>query len=89
MIATHINKFDLFYDFIHANIEHTTIFDEDYNKVCQIEGASCCFDEFVESIAFKYSYDFSKFIESMVLFLGIEDESIADYKSEQYLCSIH
>lgn len=77
-----------FLNFIVANADELTIFDDDYNILCRQVNAKVSIDDFAEVIAFRYSYDYPKFIDSVLLLLGAEDDSV-DYISDKYLNTIH
>lgn len=82
----------MFTNFIANNAETLDIFDEDYAKIAE----RCIplkprFEDFVEVIARRYSYDFDKFIDSMFLILehGYDPDPIDEYINEQYLKSVN
>lgn len=77
-----------FLNFIEANAEEFTIFDDDYVAMCKKAKTKVSMSDFAEAIAFRYSYDYSKFIDSMLLLLGIEDDAV-DYVSDKYLNTVH
>lgn len=77
-----------FLSFIEANADEITIFDDDYVAMCKKAKAKVSMSDFAEHIANRYSYDYPKFIDAVLLLLGIEDDAV-DYISDKYLNTVH